>query len=441
MDTIKLNIGSGRDLLEGYVNVDLHDTGADIAQSAHCMSFADETAAELRAAQLLEHLGYFKALYFLSEAYRILRPDGTLVIETPDIEKAFARFGAAERPARERLMQWIYGLETPGMGHVFCFPRELLEERLAKQGFALESVENFETEQDNPSLRFTARKKKSRAGEMLFCRLRQTLVKKNIAAFADEASSAALEGALDNLKRIAAPEGLLASWRDEAAMRECLYQAAVCAPLAANFFRLMEEGNDDPSLFHRAALILEGGAFSSRCLREFEAIPAKPMAQDEAYMQTLNWARAAIDKILAGETVCDACASSGTEFFGDACYRKEADGIFAPVVLSKKGEAAFASALKLLIQDDRQQALHGFETSLKLYRNCPETYLNMARLNAAMNLQAKAERLYDQAAQCFELSGRARRAQEVLREKGEICLIEGVESIRPAVPWREGEQG
>ena len=439
METVKLNIGSGRDFLPGYINVDLHDSGADVEQSAHALSFADETAQELLASQLLEHLGYFKALYFLAEAYRILQPGGKLVLETPDIEQAFVRFAAADRQERERLLQWIYGLETPGMGHIFCFPRELLEERLKRQGFTLESVEQFEDEPGNPSLRFTAYKKTSLSGEMLFCRLRQQLLKKNIVAFTDETTSAALEELLARLKDIAAPGGVLTDKSDTLVLRSCLYNAAVCAPLITQFFRLLEAGDEQPSLYQRASLILEGGAFSARCLREFMDIPAKPQGQDVAFNQTVVWSRAAVDRILSGETVCDACSSSGTDFFGDACYRKSAGEIFCKNTLKRKGEQEFAAALKAFVRDDRQTALRGFEASLRCYRNCPETYLNLARLNTALNLQVKAERLYTQAAQCFEQEGRTQRAQEVLQEAKESCLIEGSRNIKPAIPWRAGE--
>jgi len=429
----RLNIGSGRDYRAGFINVDLHDPLADVAQSVHLLKFADESAAEITASQLVEHLGFFKALCFFSEAYRALRPDGKLIIETPDIESAFARFSAAPRPARERLMQWIYGLETPGMGHVFCFPRELLEEKLRGQGFEITAVEKTEAALDNPALRITARKSGS-AAKMAICRLRRALVESGLLDFSEETLSAQYEALLS---RIAALIEKTGGKPDDAALRECLYEAAVCAPAVTQLFQTLAAPDSEPGLYLKAARILEGASFTARCESEFLSIPPAPMGQEAAYRKIAGWSRRAVDRVLSGETVCDACSAGETDMFGGGAYRKRAAAFFSPALLSRKGMLEFAEGAKLFALKDYPAALRKFESSLRYYRDCPETWLNLGRLCAALRQPAQSRKYYEGAARCCEAAGDAEAARRMLPEADEICSSIVKE---PAIPWRAREE-
>jgi tetratricopeptide (TPR) repeat protein len=156
---MKINIGCGKTYKEGFINIDSFDTTvADKKMSADDLKFSSNTVEEIHACQLIEHLGFIKTIYALTEWFRVLKPNGKLLIETPDLELSFKKFIKGDRNVRKGILSWIYGLETPGMIHKFCFPEELLEELLKKTGFIDIKKNHFEIEKDNPTLRIQCNK-------------------------------------------------------------------------------------------------------------------------------------------------------------------------------------------------------------------------------------------------------------------------------------------
>lgn len=84
--------------------------------------YADDTFDAVFAFNLIEHLPHPKS--FFEEAYRVLRPGGTLVLETPVRESLFhhvARLGSRVTSGRLNL----YGLH-PG-GHIYKFSRKTFQ--------------------------------------------------------------------------------------------------------------------------------------------------------------------------------------------------------------------------------------------------------------------------------------------------------------------------
>ncbi|HBE88847.1 MAG TPA: SAM-dependent methyltransferase, partial [Elusimicrobia bacterium] len=157
---MKLNIGCGNDRRTGWVNIDFSpDSAADKVMAAENLDLPDGCAQEAEALHLVEHLGYFRTRYFLSECFRTLRPGGRLVIETPDIIKTCSAFSGAKGPEeREAQLGWIYGPETAGMGHRYAFPEELLKELARRAGFDVISTESRTYHPGRAALRFELRR-------------------------------------------------------------------------------------------------------------------------------------------------------------------------------------------------------------------------------------------------------------------------------------------
>jgi hypothetical protein len=232
---MKLNLGCGYNRLEGWLNLDASPaSAADQAMPAHDLAFPAASVTEIRAAQLAEHLGFFRFKYFLSECWRVLEPGGKLLLETPHIEKTFEIFLAGDHAVKESALGWVYGSETPGMGHVYCFPAPLLEELLAEAGFAVERREEFFFQPARPALRLQAVKKQGEKAA-LNSALRRELLDEGAAVFGDEEISAGLELAV---RRLVAGGG------DSAAELE---QALISAPAALAYFSLSEENEHRPS--------------------------------------------------------------------------------------------------------------------------------------------------------------------------------------------------
>jgi len=204
-DKFKLNLGCGYNRLEGWLNLDVSaESAADRVMPAHDLDLPDRCAPAARAAQLVEHLGFFRTRFFLSECWRVLEPGAELTLETPDVEKSFRTFLEGGRQAREAALGWIFGAETPGMNHLYCFPRELLEELLAGAGFSGPVVEEFMFQPHRPAMRLTA-KKLAGEGPALNAALRRRLLDEGVPLFRDEEESAGLESAITGLLRSSGP--------------------------------------------------------------------------------------------------------------------------------------------------------------------------------------------------------------------------------------------
>jgi len=284
---MKLNIGCGYNRLEGWLNADNSpDSAADSLMEAYDLPLESASVEEIKALQLIEHLGFFKAKYFLSECWRVLRPGGALTIETPDIEKTFSVFLAGDAAAREAALGWVYGPETAGMGHAYCFPKELLAELLAEAGFETRAVTEFMFQPQRPALRFEAVKKEGERAA-LNSALRRRLLDKGLAAFGREEESAGLELAV---RRLAGGAG------DSAAELE---QALVSAAAALEYFTLAEENEKQPSREAAACARLAGWSLQGRLAAEFAAGLEKGLAAGAAFEAALGLGRGLVTAALS----------------------------------------------------------------------------------------------------------------------------------------------
>ena len=90
---MKLHIGCGKDYQQGFINIDAYDnTVADHIMPADNLTYHSNTIDEIHAKQLIEHLGLSKTMYGLAEWFRVLKPQGKLLIETPHLEKSITSF-------------------------------------------------------------------------------------------------------------------------------------------------------------------------------------------------------------------------------------------------------------------------------------------------------------------------------------------------------------
>ncbi|MEW5951922.1 MAG: methyltransferase domain-containing protein [Elusimicrobia bacterium] len=194
---MKLNAGCGRDYRNGYFNIDINPSvKSDALMSAHNLNFEDSFFEEIIALHLIEHLGFFKAKFFLSEAYRTLKDGGILILETPHIEKTFENFIKASDPSqREKILGWVYGSESSYQNHVYCFPLELLDSLIKESGFEIEKTEFYDYEPLRPAVKIYAVKKTSeKANKKSY--LRKKALNEGKIDFSDELKAAEFEKTL-----------------------------------------------------------------------------------------------------------------------------------------------------------------------------------------------------------------------------------------------------
>lgn len=83
---MKLDIGCGKEKVEGYVGVDLYEPTADIKDDITTLAtFEDNSIDEIRTFHTLEHLFEKDVIPALQSMYRVLKPDGHIHIQVPDL--------------------------------------------------------------------------------------------------------------------------------------------------------------------------------------------------------------------------------------------------------------------------------------------------------------------------------------------------------------------
>ena len=85
---MKLNLGCGKDIREGYTNLDKRDWGQDIVRDVlKGLPFDNNKFDEVLASHFLEHIRNGENLYFVfTEIWRVLKNDGLLIVRLPHSE-------------------------------------------------------------------------------------------------------------------------------------------------------------------------------------------------------------------------------------------------------------------------------------------------------------------------------------------------------------------
>ncbi len=116
---MKLHLGSGEKYLEGYINIDfpiekhtVQTPRADLFTDITKLSYPENSVDEIRSHHLFEHFSRAEALKLLVRWRSWLKPDGLLVIETPDFATSAALFLTTTSMRRKmQLSRHIYGSE------------------------------------------------------------------------------------------------------------------------------------------------------------------------------------------------------------------------------------------------------------------------------------------------------------------------------------------
>lgn len=140
---MKLNIGCDVNHLPGFINIDMReevkpDVVADVTKG---LDFKDGSMELIRLEHFLEHLFYIQIEPFLRECYRLLKGEGEIVIEVPDILKVCKLFIEKKKPEKECLKAIYGGYADSGINipqvHKWGWSGETLKDILEKIGFEI----------------------------------------------------------------------------------------------------------------------------------------------------------------------------------------------------------------------------------------------------------------------------------------------------------------
>lgn len=142
---LRLNVGCGNMLMEGYTNVDLYISDPAVLNvAADSLPFSNNSVDEIYSSHLLEHISHLQTEKVLAEWFRVLKPDGTLQLIVPDLEWCLRNWLALPESQRWGFpLHTLFGLQIhPGEYHYTGFTVPRLTQLLQSMGFTNVAAES-----------------------------------------------------------------------------------------------------------------------------------------------------------------------------------------------------------------------------------------------------------------------------------------------------------
>lgn len=158
--TRKLQVGCGSNLLEGWLNTDLHPfcRGTVRLDATRRFPLPDRSFDYVFSEHAIEHVEFEQAARMLNECFRITKPGGRIRIATVDLARIIALYAQSQGQPQQAYIRWIMDTFRPGIGeynpvhvvnqsfhgwrHKFIYDRPTLAKAIRGAGFT--QVERFE---------------------------------------------------------------------------------------------------------------------------------------------------------------------------------------------------------------------------------------------------------------------------------------------------------
>ena len=143
---MKLNVGGGFQKMDGYMNVDIHQTGiTDIVHDIEKkLPFENETVDEIYSSHSLEHCSMNAVPEMLKDWNRVLRLDGRIHIIVPELEGCMRNFlNASEEERWGYRIEYIFGGQDHQVGqqsHKTGFTKARLQKLVENAGFQIDTL-------------------------------------------------------------------------------------------------------------------------------------------------------------------------------------------------------------------------------------------------------------------------------------------------------------
>lgn len=148
---LRLQLGCGSKELEGYVNCDLEDWAGVcdfVSPAIRLNPIPSNSVDELFHHAMIEHMPPWETLPALHEWFRVLKPGGIILIETPDLERIFNDWLVEGKLAEQDAIDNIFGgNKSPDKSysaqhHLTGFTYAILTRLMEEVGF--EELQRFE---------------------------------------------------------------------------------------------------------------------------------------------------------------------------------------------------------------------------------------------------------------------------------------------------------
>jgi predicted SAM-dependent methyltransferase len=374
---MKLNLGCGGNYKRNFFNVDAFDSSiADKIMDAADLKLEDNSVEEILASQLIEHLGIAGSIYALSECFRVLRPNGKLIIETPDIRASFEKYLKGNRETRKNILPWIYGVDMPGMQHRFCFPKDLLEEILEKCGFVNIKKEYLEFDEYQPILKMMCQKPKHHRLFQVITTFRKQLTKKKLVDLDNQIPTLEKEKLIEFF--IIKIKHFVES-NDNKIIEELAMEGAICSPKITSIFlqEMVKQNIISKQLCENYFDILKQLnelEFPNVLLNNLIQQSNFVGKQEELFDAVCDFGRKNIKKLLFGSE-----REKNLVIDGLSKNLKKID-FFSQKLIMLKAYRLFQEGVKEFNICNYKEAVNKFKDSANLYRDQILTYWNLGRL-------------------------------------------------------------
>lgn len=145
-DPLKLHLGCGNNIREGYINVDQYVSAPTILNAnVFDLPFESNTVDEIFTEHMLEHLSKYEVPLALKEWARVLKSGGKLLMNLPNLEWCMQQW--LSKTEEERWgwqLDTIFGLQVhPGEFHKTGFTKHRLQVLLTDAGFNKIKIDDF----------------------------------------------------------------------------------------------------------------------------------------------------------------------------------------------------------------------------------------------------------------------------------------------------------
>lgn len=117
---LKLHLGCGDKIIDGYVNVDIRpNNGVDLVDDISQLKSVNNSSVDLiYACHVLEHFGRNEYLMVLSRWFDLLKDGGKLRLAIPDFEKVVDYYNKTKD--LKKIMGFLYGGQTYEQNYHYC---------------------------------------------------------------------------------------------------------------------------------------------------------------------------------------------------------------------------------------------------------------------------------------------------------------------------------
>ena len=134
MNDVKLNIGSGSTVIEGWTPID-----RKFGTEAYPLKYADNSVDEIRCAHLLEHFSFAEGIEAVRDWCRALKPGGRIRISVPDMDKI-----GKMQDCEERRFFLMGGQTNADDFHRSAYDEKYLSDLMTKVG-GLKDIKRWES--------------------------------------------------------------------------------------------------------------------------------------------------------------------------------------------------------------------------------------------------------------------------------------------------------